>query len=72
MTRFHKQMLAGALLLAAVLLLAPVPGHAEPFDHEHATWNLLVKNNVHWDLNRTASQVNYAGFQKTQIGRAHV
>ena len=28
-------------------------------------WNLLVKNNVHWNLNRTASQVNYAGFQKT-------
>ena len=66
MTLFRKQMMGGVLLLAAVLLLiVPVPGQAEPFDHEHATWNLLVKNNVHWNLNRTASQVNYAGFQKT-------
>ena len=66
MTLFRKQMMCGVLLLAAVLLLiVPVPGQAEPFDHEHATWNLLVKNNVHWNLNRTASHVNYAGFQKT-------
>ena len=66
MTLFRKQMMCGVLLLAAVLLLiVPVPGQAEPFDHEHATWNLLVKNNVHWNLNRTASQVNYAGFQET-------
>ena len=59
MTPFRKQMMGG------VLLLVPVPGQAEPFDHEHATWNLLLKNNVHWNLNRTASLVNYAGFQKT-------
>ena len=66
MTLFRKQMMCGVLLLAAVLLLiVPVPGQAVPFDHEHATWNLLVKNNVHWNLNRTASQVNYAGFQET-------
>ena len=66
MTLFRKQMMCGVLLLAAVLLLiVHVPGQAEPFDHEHATWNLLVKNNVHWNLNRTASQVNYAGFQET-------
>jgi hypothetical protein len=63
---FRKQMMDGVLLLAAgLLLLVPVPVQAEPFDHEHATWNLLVKNNVHWNLNRTASLVNYAGFQKT-------
>jgi hypothetical protein len=24
-----------------------------------------VKNNVHWDLKRTASQVNYSGIQNT-------
>ncbi|MDG5468574.1 DUF547 domain-containing protein [Deltaproteobacteria bacterium IMCC39524] len=66
MTLFRKQLLGGILLLAAVLLLlVPVPGQAEPFDHEHAAWSLLVKNNVHWNLNRTASQVNYDGFQET-------
>ena len=66
MTLFRKQLLGGILLLAAVLLLlVPAPGQAEPFDHEHATWYLLVKNNVHWNLNRTASQVSYAGFQET-------
>lgn len=59
MTLFRKQMMGG------VLLLVPVPGQAKPFDHERATWNLLLKNNVHWNLNRTASQVNYSGFQKT-------
>ena len=66
MTLFRKQLMGGVLLLATLhLLLVPVPGHAEPFDHEHATWNLLVKNNVHWDLKRTASQVNYSGIQNT-------
>ena len=66
MTLFRKQMMGGVLLLAAgLLLLVPVPGQAKPFDHESATWNLLLKNNVHWNLNRTASQVNYSGFQKT-------
>jgi hypothetical protein len=72
MTLFRKQLMGGVLLLATVLFLfIPASGHAEPFDHEHATWNLLVKNNVHWDLKRTASQVNYAGFQNTQdfLGR---
>jgi hypothetical protein len=63
MTLFRKQLMGGVLLLATVLfLIIPASGHAEPFDHEHATWNLLVKNNLHWDLNSTASQVNYAGF----------
>ena len=69
---FLKRITGGVLLVAtALFLLIPAPGHAEPFDHEHATWNLLVKNNVHWDLNRTASQVNYAGLQNTHdlLGR---
>ena len=50
-----KRMTGGLLLLVtALFLFIPAPGHAEPFDHEHATWNLLLKNNVHWNLNRTA------------------
>ncbi len=66
MTLFRKQLLGGILLLAAALLLhVPAHGQVEPFDHEHAAWNLLVKNNVHWNLNRTASRVSYAGFQET-------
>ena len=66
MNLFPKRMTVGVLFMAtAFLLLLPASGFADPFDHEHATWNLLVKNNVHWDLNRTASQVNYAGFQNT-------
>jgi hypothetical protein len=60
-----KRITGGLLLLAtAFFLFIPAPGHAEPFDHEHATWNLLLKNSVHWNLNRTASQVDYAGLQK--------
>lgn len=60
-----KRMTGGLLLLVtALFLFIPAPGHAEPFDHEHATWSLLLKNNVHWNLNRTASQVDYAGLQK--------
>lgn len=56
MNFYRNQMKAGVLLLATVLsLLIPAPGHTEPFDHEHAVWNLLVKNNVHWNLNCTAS-----------------
>ncbi len=66
MNFFLRQITGCVLFIAtALVLLLPVSGFADPFDHEHATWNLLVKNNVHWDLNRTASQVNYAGFQKT-------
>ncbi len=66
MNLFSKRMTGGVLLMAtALFLLLPASGYSEPFDHEHATWNLLVKNNVHWDLNRTASQVNYSGFQNT-------
>jgi hypothetical protein len=66
MNFFSKRMTGGVFFMAtALLLLLPASGFADPFDHEHATWNLLVKNNVHWDLKRTASQVNYAGLQKT-------
>jgi hypothetical protein len=65
MVFLRKQMTVGVLLVIGFVLLISAPSHSEPFDHEHATWNLLLKNNVHWDLNRTASRVNYAGFQNT-------
>jgi hypothetical protein len=66
MTFFHTHILGGVFLLfAAFILLVPAFSYADTFDHDHKTWNLLVKNNVHWDLNRTASQVNYSGFQNT-------
>ena len=67
-----KRITGGFLLLAtALFLFIPAPGHAEPFDHEHATWNLLLKDNVHWNLDRTASQVDYAGLQNNHefLGR---
>jgi len=64
MILFRTQILGGVfLLVAACILLVPVFSHANPFDHDHKTWNMLVKNNVHWNLNGTASQVNYLGFQ---------
>ena len=64
MTLFRTHILGGVFLLfAAFILLAPAFSHADTFDRDHKTWNLLLKNNVHWDLNRTASQVNYSGFQ---------
>jgi hypothetical protein len=72
MTLFLEQILTRSLLLAAIfLMLISAPGRAESFDHEHAAWNLLLKDNVHWNLNRTASQVNYARLQDTRdfLGR---
>jgi len=66
MTHFRTHILGGVFLLfAAFILLVPAFSQADTFDHDHKTWNLLLKNNVHWDLNRTASQVNYSGFQNT-------
>lgn len=65
MNAFTNRMKSWAMpLLIALSLFAAVPSHAEPFDHEHSTWNLLVKNHVHWNINRTASQVDYTGLQK--------
>ena len=66
MTHFRTHILGCVFLLfAAFILLVPAFSQADTFDHDHKTWNLLLKNNVHWDLNRTASQVNYSGFQNT-------
>ena len=67
MTPLRQQMIRGLFLVfAALFLIAPGVGHAEPFDHEHSAWSLLLKNNVRWNLDRTASQVNYANFQSNR------
>jgi hypothetical protein len=67
MKSFRKQIIHGLGLTFAVLfLITPVVSHAEPFDHEHGVWNLLLKNHVRWNLNRTASQVDYVGFEKNR------
>ena len=47
------------LTLVSLFLLMPSIGSAETFDHEHGTWNLLLKEHVHWNSDHTASQVNY-------------
>jgi len=53
--------LVNALLLVATLL--PTLALAA-FDHSHGAWDALVKQNVVWVSEGTASRVNYGGFQK--------
>ena len=37
---------------------------APAFDHNHTTWDTLLKKHVKWINGGTASQVDYAGFKK--------
>lgn len=55
------------LVFACLLFALPAVGGVEAFDHEHSAWNLLLKNNVRWNLDHTASQVDYTNFQKNRI-----
>ncbi len=52
------------LLVLAMALSLPVTAGAPVFDREHAAWTALLKQNVHWDADKTATSVNYDGFQR--------
>ncbi len=65
MTLLHKHMLPRfCLFLTLFCLILPAVSQAKAFDHKHAAWSQLLKANVHWNQNHTASQVDYAGIQK--------
>lgn len=52
------------LLVLAMALSLPVTAGAPVFDREHAAWTALLKQNVHWNADKTATSVNYDGFQR--------
>ncbi len=47
--------------------MMPVIGSAETFDHEHDTWNLLLKEYVRWNPDHTASKVDYGQFKRNPV-----
>ena len=51
------------LLSLAMALSLPVTAGAPVFDREHAAWTALLKQNVHWNADKTATSVDYDGFQ---------
>jgi len=52
------------ILLATLLVLAPMIGLAQQFDHSHAAWEALLAKHVRPISNGNASQVDYKGFKK--------
>lgn len=58
--RIHRTCLVAVFLI----MIVPGVGHSDSFDHEHPEWNLLLNGTVHWNIDHTASQVDYARLQK--------
>jgi hypothetical protein len=53
------------LTMLMLVLISAVAGTAVyAFDHRHAVWDELLRKHVVWINGGTASQVNYAGFQR--------
>ena len=52
------------LLALAMALSLPVTAGAPVFDREHAAWTALLKKHVHWNADKTATSVDYDGFQR--------
>ena len=55
------------LLITSILLTIFYSHLAIAFDHQHQNWHTLLQKHVHWINNGTASQVDYAGFQKDKV-----
>lgn len=51
-------------LILIVALTVSTPAAAAEFDHQHSTWDRLVKDHVQWIQDGAASVADYAGFQK--------
>jgi hypothetical protein len=68
MKTFRKQIVQiPCLVLVSLFLMMPVIGSAETFDHEHDTWNLLLKEYVRWNPDHTASKVDYGQFKRNPV-----
>ena len=52
------------LLGFAMALSLPGATGASVFDREHAAWTALLKQHVHWNADKTATSVDYDGFQR--------
>ena len=59
-----KQTLSIACLaMIGFCLATPATARSATFDHNHAVWDQLLREHVHWNLTHTASQVDYAALQ---------
>ncbi len=61
-----KKICAVCLLLFGVSLVLVQDAGADTFDHEHRSWNGLLEKHVHWNLDGSASQVDYAGLKRNR------
>jgi hypothetical protein len=52
------------LILLLTLVISLVGAEVLAFDHQHSGWDQLLKKHVRWINEGTASQVDYAGFNK--------
>lgn len=52
------------IVAAALLVLAPMIGLAQEFDHSHAAWEALLMRHVRLISNGNASQVDYQAFAR--------
>jgi len=41
-------------------------GNAQAFDHQHRSWDSLLRQHVHWDRQGVASSVDYSAFKTEQ------
>ena len=52
-----------SILLSLLMTSFSVQAQSD-FDHSHASWSILLKQNVAWHANGNSSSVDYAGFKK--------
>lgn len=58
------QRLASPFRLIAIALVLSLPIFAHAFDHSYKNWTSLLQTHVKWNAEKTASTVDYKGFQE--------